>query len=156
MSMYPDAVSTMSFHQYLHPQSLPSSTNTVWDSITRWTTKLPTLWDWSEEPYLTSCLANNLWMSRPAGPLPAPITVTSGFSIRADRKCSMSFSPPTCWDFFFCTVSTSRNLKLRDWAREITISASCTCLISSCPGGQLVSGIFTNSKQLDSVQLIVD
>ena len=42
----------------------------------------------------TSCLENRLWMTLPAGPLPAPMTVTSGFSIRADRKCSTSLSAP--------------------------------------------------------------
>lgn len=42
----------------------------------------------------TSCLANNLWITLPAGPLPAPITSTSGFSVKADKNCSTSLSLP--------------------------------------------------------------
>ena len=42
----------------------------------------------------TSCLANSRWITLPAGPLPAPITSTSGFSVKADKNCSTSLSLP--------------------------------------------------------------
>ena len=75
----------------------------------------------------TSCLEKRLWMTLPAGPLPAPMTVTSGFSIRADRKCSTSLSAP----LLPLSERASWNLKRREWARATTSSQSCSCFTNS-------------------------